>query len=62
MALGFHAGDASVAAQAGMPDRLFKQHGRWKSDTTLHNFFFGRMVAQSFFFTKAGNKKLKLPV
>ena len=28
----FHAGGASVAARAGVLDRLFKQHGRWKSD------------------------------
>ena len=27
------AGGASAAAQAGMPDRLFKQHGRWSSET-----------------------------
>ena len=29
----FRAGGASAAAKAGIPDRLFKQHGRWKSDT-----------------------------
>ena len=29
----FCAGGASAAAKAGIPDRLFKQHGRWKSDT-----------------------------
>jgi len=28
----FRAGGASAAAKAGVPDRLFKQHGRWKSD------------------------------
>ena len=27
------AGGASAAAQAGIPDRLFKQHGRWSSDS-----------------------------
>ena len=27
------AGGASAAAQAGVPDRLFKQHGRWSSET-----------------------------
>ena len=27
------AGGASAAAQAGIPDRLFKQHGRWSSET-----------------------------
>ena len=26
------AGGASAAANAGVPDRLFKRHGRWKSD------------------------------
>ena len=25
-------GGASVAANAGVPDRLFKRHGRWSSD------------------------------
>ena len=28
-----HSGGASVAAQAGVPDRLFKRHGRWHSET-----------------------------
>ena len=28
----FRVGGASAAARAGVPDRLFKQHGRWKSD------------------------------
>ena len=27
------AGGASAAANAGVPDRLFKRHGRWKSET-----------------------------
>ena len=27
------AGGASAVAQAGIPDRLFKQHGRWSSET-----------------------------
>ena len=26
-------GGATAAANAGVPDRLFKQHGRWKSET-----------------------------
>ena len=26
------AGDATVAAQSGVPDRLFKRHGRWRSE------------------------------
>ena len=29
----FRAGGASAAAKAGVPDRLFKQHGRWKSES-----------------------------
>ena len=29
----FRSGGASAAAQAGVPDCLFKQHGRWKSDS-----------------------------
>ena len=27
-----HAGGASTAANAGVPDCLFKKHGRWKSE------------------------------
>ena len=26
-------GGASAAAQAGVPNRLFKRHGRWRSET-----------------------------
>ena len=26
-------GGASAAANAGVPDRLFKRHGRWRSET-----------------------------
>ena len=29
-----HAGGATAAANNGMPDRLFKRHGCWKSDKT----------------------------
>jgi len=28
----FCAGGATAIAQAGVPNRLFKQHGRWKLD------------------------------
>ena len=27
------AGGATAAASTGVPDRLFKRHGRWKSET-----------------------------
>ena len=27
------AGGATAAASAGVPDRLFKRHGRWRSET-----------------------------
>ena len=27
------AGGATAAANAGVPDRLFKRHGRWRSET-----------------------------
>jgi len=29
---GLRAGGATAAAAAGIPDRVFKHHGRWKSD------------------------------
>lgn len=29
----FRAGGATLAANEGVPDRLFKRHGRWKSET-----------------------------
>ena len=28
----FRAGGATAAAHNGVPDRLFKRHGRWKSE------------------------------
>ena len=28
----FKAGGATAAANAGVPDRLFKRHGRWRSE------------------------------
>ena len=28
-----HSGGSSAAANAGVPDRLFKQHGRWCSES-----------------------------
>ena len=28
----FRAGGATAAANAGVPDRLFKRHGRWRSE------------------------------
>ena len=30
---GLHAGGASAAANAGVADRLFKRHGRWRSES-----------------------------
>ena len=30
---GLQAGDATAAANNGVPDQFFKRHGRWKSDT-----------------------------
>ena len=32
MACSLRARGASLAANKGIPDRLFKHHGRWKSD------------------------------
>ena len=30
----FRAGGATAAARAGVPDRLFQRHGRWKSEAS----------------------------
>ena len=32
------AGGATAAANAGVPDRLFKRHGRWKSETAKNGY------------------------
>ena len=32
-------GGASAAANAGVPDRLFKRHGRWRSETAKDSYF-----------------------
>ena len=29
---------ATAAANAGVPDKLFKWHGRWKSETVKHGY------------------------
>ena len=29
----FRAGGATLAANVGVPDRMFKRHGRWRSET-----------------------------
>ena len=35
------AGGASAAAAIGVPDRLFKRHGRWKSDSSKDRYVKG---------------------
>ena len=32
------AGGATAAASAGVPDRLFKRHGRWRSETAKYGY------------------------
>ena len=32
------AGGASAAAAVGMPDRLFKKHGRWMSESAMDGY------------------------
>ena len=32
------AGGASAAAAVGVPDRLFKRHGRWKSESSKNRY------------------------
>ena len=39
------AGGASAAANAGIPDRLFKRHGRWKSETAKDGYIKDSMPA-----------------
>ena len=38
-------GGATVAAQAGIPDRLFKRHGRWRSESTKDGYVKDSMCA-----------------
>ena len=37
------AGGASAAANAGVPDRLFKRHGRWRSENAKDGYVKDRM-------------------
>ena len=40
-AIGTHSlrnGGATAAANAGVPDRLFKRHGRWASEPAKHGY------------------------
>ena len=37
------AGSASAAANASVPDRLFKRHGRWHSENAKDGYVKGRM-------------------
>ena len=58
-AIGTHSlrsGGATVAANAGIPDRLFKRHGRWSSDSAKDGYvkdsLFSRLsVFRCLFFT-----------
>ena len=34
------AGGASAAANIGVPDRLFKKHGRWRSETAKDGYIY----------------------
>ena len=34
----FRAGGASLAANAGVPDRMFKRHSRWRSETAKDSY------------------------
>ena len=39
------AGGATAAANAGIPDRLFKRHGRWRSETAKDGYVKDSMSA-----------------
>ena len=51
----FRAGGATFAANAGVPDRLFKRHGRWKSETAKDGYIQDSLEARL-----EVTKKLKL--
>uniref|UniRef100_A0A1X7T2P2 Tyr recombinase domain-containing protein n=1 Tax=Amphimedon queenslandica TaxID=400682 RepID=A0A1X7T2P2_AMPQE len=65
----FRAGGATTAANQGVPDRLFKRHGRWKSETAKDGSSFcvvlmfvvlrARGCGQGFFHLMYKNKKKK---
>ena len=38
-------GGATAAAQAGVPDRLFKRHGRWRSESAKDGYIKDSMPA-----------------
>ena len=42
----FRAGGATAAANNGIPDRLFKQHGRWKSETAKDGYILDSQEAR----------------
>lgn len=40
-----HSGGASVVANAGLSDRLFKHHGRWRSESAKDGYVKDSVVA-----------------
>ena len=42
----FRAGGATVAANAGVPDRMFKRHGRWKSENAKDGYVKDSLTAR----------------
>lgn len=43
----FRSGGATAAALSGVPDRVFKKHGRWKSDMAKDRYVREDEVARS---------------
>ena len=48
------AGGASAAANAGVPDRLFKKHGRWKSENAKDGYIEDSLDARLSVFRQIG--------
>ena len=42
----FRAGGATVAANVGVPDRMFKRHGRWKSENAKDGYVKDSLMAK----------------
>jgi len=48
------AGGATAAAEAGVPDRIFKRHGRWESENAKDGYVKDSLEKRLLFFKSLG--------